>query len=220
MPVAAAGACMLCLVALLGAILARDARIAAIAKIGASASFVWFGWAVGVLEAGAAGVAVFVALVLGALGDVALIRKDKTWFLAGIVLFLLAHVGYVVAFRAYGASPLSVLGALLVLALPSWWVLGWVGDAKGMRKAVVAYLVVISIMVAMAVGSAVLAGVGHQPWRIGLLGAAILFYASDLLVARERFVVSEPRNRLVGLPLYYVAQLGFAWFAAQSGPPG
>jgi len=218
MPVVAAAACVFCLLVLLRAILAKDRRTAGIAKTGASLAFVAFGWACGVLDAGPAGIAVFAGLVLGAIGDVALIGKDKRAFLFGIATFLLGHVAYVVAFRAWGASPLSVIGASLVLVGPAFYVLRWVGDANGMRPAVIAYMVVITSMVAMAVGSAVLAGSDDASWRFGLLGSAILFYASDLFVARERFVVSEPRNRLVGLPLYYVAQLGFAWFAAMSGP--
>lgn len=216
MSLVAAAACMLCLVVLLRAIVAVDRRTAAVAKIGASASFVWFGWSVGVLAAGPAGTAVMAGLVLGAVGDVALIGKSKRAFLFGIVVFLLGHVAYVVAFREFGASPLSSIGALLMLVAPAVFVLRWVGDAKGMRLAVIAYMLVISTMVAMAMGSAVLTGPG-ETWRVGLLGSAILFYASDLFVARERFVVSEPRNRLVGLPLYYVAQLGFAWFTAAAG---
>jgi len=219
MPVVAAAACMLCLVVLLRAILAVDRRTAAVAKIGASASFVWFGWSAGVLAAGPAGTAVLVGLVLGAVGDVALIPKDKRAFLFGIVVFLLGHVAYVFAFRAFGTSPLSSIGALLMLTAPAFYVMRWVGDAKGMRPAVIAYMLVISTMVAMAVGSAVLSGPGEATWRVGLLGSALMFYASDLFVARERFVASEPRNRLVGLPLYYVAQLGFAWFTSVAGRP-
>jgi uncharacterized membrane protein YhhN len=45
-----------------------------------------------------------------------------------------------------------------------------------------------------------------------LLRAAVLFYLSDITVARDRFVTG-PRflNRLVGLPLYYSAQFLFAF---------
>jgi len=36
---------------------------------------------------------------------------------------------------------------------------------------------------------------------------AVLFFLSDLLVARDRFVAPGFGNRLLGLPLYYAAQL-------------
>lgn len=42
------------------------------------------------------------------------------------------------------------------------------------------------------------------------LAAAALFYASDLCVARQKFVSPSPWNPLIGLPLYYAAQLCLA----------
>jgi hypothetical protein len=42
-----------------------------------------------------------------------------------------------------------------------------------------------------------------------LLGA-VMFYASDLSVARDRFVKRGFLNRVWGLPLYYAAQLVLA----------
>jgi hypothetical protein len=36
---------------------------------------------------------------------------------------------------------------------------------------------------------------------------ALLFYLSDLAVARDRFVRPGLANRLVGLPLYYAGQV-------------
>jgi uncharacterized membrane protein YhhN len=46
-------------------------------------------------------------------------------------------------------------------------------------------------------------GVDRTEIRLG----AALFFASDLLVARDRFVRPGLANRLVGLPLYYAAQV-------------
>ncbi len=43
-----------------------------------------------------------------------------------------------------------------------------------------------------------------------IIGAAVMFYFSDLAVARDRFVEPGPVNRLWGLPLYYAAQFVFA----------
>jgi uncharacterized membrane protein YhhN len=60
---------------------------------------------------------------------------------------------------------------------------------------------VISAMVATAAG-AFGAGAGGL-----LLAGALAFFASDLAVARERFVERSFANKLWGLPLYYGAQL-------------
>jgi uncharacterized membrane protein YhhN len=98
-------------------------------------------------------------------------------------------------------------GAALVVAtlaaIVGRWILSHV--ERKMRPPVLAYIIVISAMVALAVGTT--RGVGD--WRIAV--AAVLFYVSDLCVAREAFVQKSFTNRLVGLPLYYAAQLVFAW---------
>ena len=43
---------------------------------------------------------------------------------------------------------------------------------------------------------------------------ATMFWVSDLAVARRQFVDPSPRSAIWGLPLYYGAQLLFAWAAA------
>ena len=70
-----------------------------------------------------------------------------------------------------------------------------------------AYVAVITTMVIG--GFAVsLRGAGAH----GLVTAgAVAFYLSDLAVARDKFVTRDPMNRIVGLPIYYGAQLLFAW---------
>jgi hypothetical protein len=59
-------------------------------------------------------------------------------------------------------------------------------------------------MVATAFGSL---GTDPDP-RIPV--AASLFAASDVLVARQQFVTHSMSNRVIGLPLYFVAQVMFA----------
>jgi uncharacterized membrane protein YhhN len=77
-----------------------------------------------------------------------------------------------------------------------------------MRPPVLAYMAVITAMVALAFGAVVRGG---TPWiAIGAVG----FYASDLSVARDQFVKPGFVNRVWGLPLYYVAQVVLACTAA------
>ena len=40
---------------------------------------------------------------------------------------------------------------------------------------------------------------------------AVLFYVSDIFVARDRFVTPSPLNQRIGLPLYYAAQIALAF---------
>jgi uncharacterized membrane protein YhhN len=70
-----------------------------------------------------------------------------------------------------------------------------------MRVPVRLYMLVIAAMVGLAVGASAATG----DLRMGIGAAA--FAASDLSVARERFVRPSLINLLWGLPLYYVAQL-------------
>ncbi len=147
------------------------------------------------------GLLVLVALALSAAGDVCLLRRAKPAFLAGVGLFLAAHVAYALAF-----APRSRPHPLAVLALAAAGVLvvRWLWPHLGvLRVPVIAYAVAITAMLVLALG---------VPDRRVQLGAA-LFYVSDLAVARDRFVAPGFSNHLAGLPPYYAAQLLLAWTA-------
>ena len=162
------------------------------------------------LSAGAAdtgyGRWVLAALALGWVGDVALALRHRLWFLIGLVAFLVSHLAYVGGFLAIDLRGIAAAVGLAVLAVPAAligrWLLPHVG--RDLRVPVIAYIVVITVMVAAATGAAC----DGSPWPV--LPAAGLFYLSDLLVARERFVAPGFANRLIGLPLYYAAQVLFA----------
>jgi uncharacterized membrane protein YhhN len=172
----------------------HDRPAAFVAKPLASAGFVLIALSEGAVGS-AYGRIILAGLVLGALGDVALMF-DR-WFLAGLVLFAAGHVAYIFAFLTNGPITMSTAAVGGALGLGSAiWLLPRVESA--MRVPVAVYIVVISVMVAVGIGP-------DQPAfvRIG----APLFAVSDLLVARERFIVSDARNRLWGLPMYYAAQV-------------
>jgi uncharacterized membrane protein YhhN len=173
---------------------ARGARAArAATKAGASLGFVLLALALGV--DGPAERCLLAGLVLSVAGDVLLLSARRPAFLAGLGAFLLAHVAYAAAFAALG-TPSPWVTLPIAAAIPA--VLAWLWPHLGpMRLPVVAYCLVISAMLWLALGVA----------RPEIRAGAALFYASDLLVARDRFVRPGFANRLVGLPLYYAAQL-------------
>lgn len=147
-------------------------------------------------------------LVLGAIalswvGDLLLTFVDRGAFLGGLFAFLAAHIAYIAAFSVRGIDPawLIVAGVLLVaVAAVVWrWLRPHVGDP--FRRPVLVYTVVITAMVAAALGTTGLSLDARIP-----LGAAA-FYLSDLAVARNRFVAPGSINRVVGLPLYYTGQV-------------
>lgn len=71
------------------------------------------------------------------------------------------------------------------------------------------YIVVISVMV--AAWSVTNNSDAAVQGRIMIITGALMFYFSDIFVARERFVTHEFANRLIGLPLYYTGQFLLAF---------
>lgn len=150
---------------------------------------------------------VLLGLVLCLAGDVLLIPRDRpAVFRAGVLAFLLGHVAYSVAFfgRPLAAGALAAGGAVLLSALLVVW--RWLGPTlpADMKGPVRAYLVVIGCMATLACG---VTGAGGP---VGVALGAIAFTASDVSVARDRFVRHEFLNRAWGLPLYYAAQVVLA----------
>jgi len=188
-------------------------RAVVIFKPLASTAFVLAGYlALG--EASPYAIGILVGLGFSWWGDVLLIPKDSpAVFRLGILAFLLGHVAYSVAFLARGVDPMAVLGSLLVLTLAAGIVLRWLlpHTPDDMRAPVFAYIVVISTMVAFAVGTWSAHGLGS------IVVGATMFYLSDLSVAMDRFVRRTFINRLWGLPCYFIAQLVLAWTIAHAG---
>lgn len=136
-------------------------------------------------------------LVLSMFGDAALVFERG--FLSGLVAFAGAHVLYSGAFIDSGTRwatiiPTALIAALAFLAVKQW-LIGSVPPK--LRKPVIGYMAVISVMLVTASGSA----------NLVLYSGAALFYLSDLAVARDRFIAPGFENKLIGLPLYYAGQL-------------
>ena len=164
----------------------------AFAKTTCSLSFVAVALSGGTL--GRYGALVVTGLVLSVAGDVLLLSREETAFLAGLVSFLLAHLAYVAAFAPISDRPAPALALLGVVVAA---VLAWLWPHLGaMRLPVVAYCAVIGAMAWLALG------VPSALVRAG----ALLFFASDLFVARGRFVHPGKENQLLGWPLYYAGQ--------------
>jgi uncharacterized membrane protein YhhN len=171
----------------------------------ASAGFVATAAASGAADTGY-GRWVLVALSLGWAGDVALAAGRPRWFRIGLAVFLLSHLAYLVGFGVLGMRTIAAVVTAAALAPVAVTVGRWLLPRvpAGLAAPVIAYIVVISVMVAGAAGT-VSSG---APWPI--LPAALLFYTSDLLVARDQFVEATYANRWAGLPMYYAAQIVFA----------
>ena len=161
--------------------------------------------------------AVLAGLVLGAIGDVALLSAHG--FLAGLGAFLLGHLAYAVAVGTY-LPPRDWLfaagGYAIVPIVVGLGVLAWLWPKLGsLRVPVIAYVAVILTMVVAALAFMRTEIGGMDLHRRELFAAgAVLFFASDLAVARDKFVAKGFVNRAWGLPVYYAGQLLIAWSLA------
>jgi uncharacterized membrane protein YhhN len=189
------------LAALLKGIRVGDRGLEVAAKTAASIAFVLIG-AVAWQRGDPYATWIVAGLVLCAAGDVLLLWEST--FDPGLLSFLLGHVAYVIAFQTtlpFSSWPWTLLapGAAVGVAAAVWL---WPYLGHRRRIAIGAYMFVITIMVwgALAVTSA-----GLLPWTVAV--GAVLFYLSDLTVARHRFVHAAFVNRAVGLPLYYAGQV-------------
>ena len=175
--------------------------IAGICKMTASTSFLVTAVAAGALHS-IYGKVLFAGLFCSWWGDLFLIGSGDLFFLGGLISFFIAHVAYCIAYAAHGANPRRTILALAALALPALlmgrWL--WPGVPDNLRGPVAAYIGVITLMVALAVG------VMGRPGGILILLGAIAFYLSDIFVARRNFVQSGAMNVVLGLPLYFGAQ--------------
>jgi uncharacterized membrane protein YhhN len=144
-------------------------------------------------------------------GDVFLALPSERMFLFGLVSFLLGHVFYVIGFvYLVHIGPLITLGTAIIFGVSAVVFLYLRPHLGEMTVPVLVYVAVISLMLSGAL-ALLWAPTGTQTGRIMVFTGALLFYLSDLFVARDRFVKKESLNRYIGLPLYYGGQFLLAF---------
>lgn len=170
----------------------------------------WFtvanGWQAGGLWFG-------LALVFSLLGDVNLMLPER-YFLAGLAAFLLAHVLYIVGFNQHPLNPdpfSLVIVALVVFSSLRVYALLRTGlnrtlEGRKMTLPVIIYCIAISLML---ISAWLCLFRSHWPLEAALLagGGALLFYASDSVLAYTRFVGKIPHNDLLVMTTYHLGQI-------------
>jgi uncharacterized membrane protein YhhN len=201
-----------CLLAVSGLVFAdsRDLSVAKrLSKLAASTAFVFLALSLHAV-ASSYGQLVLLALVLSWIGDAFLLSRRSAPFQLGLGSFLLAHIAFSVAFASgalsTGAFFVGLIFASAVGAITLRWLWGRL-DAP-YKVAVTAYVVAIVAMCTMAIAHSA----ASESWLAAV--GALAFAASDISVARDRFVVSAFLNKAWGLPVYYSAQLLLAWSIA------
>ncbi len=136
-------------------------------------------------------------------GDVFLMFPG--FFIPGLVSFLVAHLFYVVLFKS-GQTWFPHRGALaatLGIGVAMYAFLWAGGLPPALRAPVAAYVLVIALMAAQAIGRATV--LRDAPSVMVAVGAGF-FMLSDSLLATNRFVTPLPMAQIWVLATYYAAQ--------------
>jgi len=152
------------------------------------------------------------ALVFSWVGDVLLLSKD--YFLPGLLAFLLAHLAYLLGLNLTTTllSPITlgiVLGAALLVSMIYPPIRAGLrrhpGNAK-LRLPVMVYGFILSLMMMSAVAT-----LFRLEWTVwsGILMATggVLFFISDNILARDRFVHPIRNGQLTVMVTYHLAQI-------------
>jgi uncharacterized membrane protein YhhN len=152
---------------------------------------------------GAAKALFVAALIFSLFGDVFLMLP-KDLFVAGLGSFLIAHLCYIAGLQLRGQDGVWFVAGLVIVLIAVLTIGMRVirgarnGPTPALAVPVTAYMAVISFMLASAFGTRNV---------FAILGAA-LFYASDALIAWERFVNPKAWARLAIIVTYHLGQIG------------
>ncbi len=144
------------------------------------------------------------ALVCSLAGDV-LLMLPQDLFVPGLAAFLVGHVCYVAGFWTHGPSGAALaIAAVVVIAVVVplgrhiLGAIGRAGEPAALRGAVGAYMAVISAMLATALATGnIIGGAG-----------AVLFVASDSMIAWDRFVRRFAWAPVAIMVTYHLGQAG------------
>ncbi|WP_313811688.1 lysoplasmalogenase [Glutamicibacter sp.] len=145
-------------------------------------------------------------MLLGLLGDIALLGQKKIHFMTGLGFFLLGHIAYVISLAQLrdGQMGMALAGLALVAAafivMRSSFVALWKNFGSGLGISCIVYALTIAAMVLLAwLTSSWLCAIG-----------ASIFMASDALlssgIARRGFDEDNPRERTIVMVTYHIGQ--------------
>ncbi|MFZ5636717.1 MAG: lysoplasmalogenase [Pseudomonadota bacterium] len=162
--------------------------------------------------------AVLAGMALSLIGDV-LLMLPVDLFVPGLIAFLTAHIGYVVAF-APGSSAKARAGAFALLAGVAGANLVGLLPRIGaeLKGPVLAYVAILASMAALALARAWTPGLRAQTPRSVRFAAAggLCFVLSDSLLAWDKFGGGIPLAALWILSSYWIAQWCIARSVARS----
>jgi uncharacterized membrane protein YhhN len=148
--------------------------------------------------------AIGIGMLFSLMGDIWEMLSGRH-FLKALISFLATHICYALAFLSGGLQvgsvwlflPPAIIGAVILAYLRP-------ALSAGMKAAVGAYVSAIVIMVALAAGRAIAA---FSPGTLAAAAGALLFLASDGVLAVNRFRRPFRPAQAVILSTYFAGQL-------------
>jgi len=146
-------------------------------------------------------------------GDMLLLAPQDRMFIAGLVAFLLTHICYLLGFQEQLLHPrLWTLIVIFFILLNGIRLLRRITSAMhtsrqaALVKPIILYGLVISLMLAAAMST-----LSDPAWKAGsallVSAGAFLFWASDLMLAWNKFVSPLKRGRLPIMVAYQLGQI-------------
>ncbi|MEO5670374.1 MAG: lysoplasmalogenase family protein [Ramlibacter sp.] len=127
------------------------------------------------------------------------------YFIPGLVSFLIAHLFYIALFKQGMPWFPSRRGLFITLGFgAAMYTFLYNGLNPTLKIAVAAYVIVIALMAAQAMGRATML---RDRASIGVAVGAAFFMLSDSLLATNKFAFPLPMAQLFVLATYYVAQI-------------
>jgi uncharacterized membrane protein YhhN len=154
------------------------------------------------------------ALVFSLAGDIFLMLPGERWFVPGLLAFLVGHVCYIIGFNPTW-PPVGAIIIVVVVSAVDWAVLPKIvravrhSDAPQLQGPVIGYGVILSLMLVSAWGTWLRPSWGTTGRLLASLGGT-LFFASDLMLAWNKFVRSSRLLHVAVIVTYHLGQLALA----------
>jgi len=150
---------------------------------------------------------VIIALVLGWLGDIFLLKiSDIRCFRLGLLSFLLGHICYIIAMFSF-AMPFDftvLYVSIIIAALAGYIMFNIIRPGKEMKYPVIVYMSVIMIMSVFALQVFIMQG---SPFGILVFIGSLSFLVSDSMLAFDTFRKKTKFGYFIVMLTYIAAQL-------------
>lgn len=155
-----------------------------------------------------------IGLIFSLTGDIALMLP-KGSFIAGLILFLVAHIFYIIGFNvtipqfSFAGFVILVLISINAIEISRRIIMGCAAQGRdNLQIPVVIYTIVISLMVYSALLTLIRPNSEWIPLASLLVSfGAILFFISDALLSLNKFVTPVKNGNLFVIVTYHIAQI-------------